>query len=431
MHPNAPSRDDTEWVKTVRRVKWLFVGIVAPEYISYLAIREWYEVRWALKKICDIVALPRSKHTDKQKEKLIPIDAEIPAFSSLPDVGSIHGDARTRLHQEAISSELLEEPDQSQTTRSSAELTVMEDIDEESQQVAIGHGATPDSSVDDNTQTSIGSVVELTAEYGHYLYMGGFELLFSGIPPFRLNCLQFLYLLKNRQIDLPDVSAKTIRSYSKSDIFTKPWACLQMIWFITVLIARWISHLPITTLELFTAAQIFCTLATYVAWWKKPKDLEVLTGVQFKGTLVDMQVVMEIDMFAKVPNASRVRNIDTIARRETGMQHFTLVGYLPTIAFGFGHLLGWYHYFVTPVERILWQTSSVCCLVLPLALAALSNITGRGYANPLRPGLWIMTYLYIIFRLYIYAEMFAGLRQLPAAVYEDNNFTRYIPHFGG
>ena len=427
IHPNLPSSDDSKWDVIVRRAKWMLVGIVAPEYVAFVATREWYEVRWLLKEIRRIMALRRSKHTDGQMTGSILIGADVLSPGLLPDEGVIHGDAREGLDQEAaIALECLDKQDRSQSIRSLAKSAIVEDINEDSQHTASG----PVPSADDDEQISSESAPQLTVEYAYYVYMGGFELLLSEKPTVRLNALQFLDFLKNGQIDLPDVSTKTIRGLSKSDVFAKSWPCVQMFWFITVLVTRVISRRPLTTLELYTAGQVCCTLASYFGWWKKPKNVEVPTPIRFKGKLEDVQVIRKKDVPDKSRNDSRVGNNDTINRRRTGMKLFTLVGFLPTLVFGTCHLLGWYQYFNTPAEKILWRTSSVCCLVLPLAAVALGDITRRGCAQSLSPGISVLVYLYVVFRMYIYVEMFAGLRQVPSAVYEDSNWTRYIPHVG-
>ncbi|XTI92329.1 hypothetical protein V2W45_1205566, partial [Cenococcum geophilum] len=45
-------------------------------------------------------------------------------------------------------------------------------------------------------------------------------------------------------------------------------ACAQIAWFVYKLIG-----LPVTTLELFTLAIVYCTVMTCVLWCRKPLDI--------------------------------------------------------------------------------------------------------------------------------------------------------------
>ena len=112
------------------------------------------------------------------------------------------------------------------------------------------------------------------------------------------------------------------------------------------------------------------------------------------------------------------------------MKQFTFMLALPTFVFGSCHLLGWQQYFPTQAERILWRTSSITCLILPLLAVALGDITRRLDFQKLNGGTTALVFLYVVFRIYMCAEMFAGLREVPLGVYEDKQWTRYIPHLG-
>jgi hypothetical protein len=430
IHPNLPSNEDTERDITRRRAKWVAVGILAPEYLAFLSLREWFEVRWLLKEIIGIMERRGSIHTGMEVTASNLIGADAPLRGALPDEEAISGHAGPKLDQEAIVEERSDEPDRPQLTYPFAESVSKEDIDENSQQVAHDHGKTPISPVDDDEPTSPTPSLQTTVVFAYYVYMGGFEVLLWENRPFRLKALQFLDLLERGHIDLPNISNKTIQSYSKSDLFTKPWACLQSFWFITVLVSRALNHLPLTTLELFTAGQVCCAFTTYISSWKKPKDVEVPTRIPLKGNLEDIPVLEDNNVLYEDRNNSRVCNDETINRQKTGMQAFILLCFLPTLVFATCHLLAWDLYFITPVEKILWRISSVCCLVLPLAAVGLGDITRRGNNQFLNAGITTSGLLYVLFRVYIYVEIFASLRQLPSEVYEDDSWTRYVPHVG-
>jgi hypothetical protein len=71
----------------------------------------------------------------------------------------------------------------------------------------------------------------------------------------------------------PRVSEKQLRDRSKGDAFTKAVVIAQLTWFLTQCIARGVKHLPLTGLELVTAAHTVLTVLIYAAWWDKPLDV--------------------------------------------------------------------------------------------------------------------------------------------------------------
>ncbi|KAF9444293.1 hypothetical protein P691DRAFT_736685 [Macrolepiota fuliginosa MF-IS2] len=72
-----------------------------------------------------------------------------------------------------------------------------------------------------------------------------------------------------------DMLEEEINDKSKGDFFTKLLVILQMAWFIFQCLARWITHLPVTELEVVTLAFAFLNLITYSLWWYKPQNMQV------------------------------------------------------------------------------------------------------------------------------------------------------------
>lgn len=80
---------------------------------------------------------------------------------------------------------------------------------------------------------------------------------------------------------LPDISEESIQDKSKANSLAKGVVCVQAFWFILQTIFRLADGLPISLLELSTAAHSLCALLVYALWWRKPLDVEsptVITG---------------------------------------------------------------------------------------------------------------------------------------------------------
>lgn len=71
----------------------------------------------------------------------------------------------------------------------------------------------------------------------------------------------------------PTLRASEIADKSKSSELAKLIVCTQVAWFIINIIGRVAQSLPLTVLELNTAAHCLCTFVTYVFWWHKPLDI--------------------------------------------------------------------------------------------------------------------------------------------------------------
>ncbi|KAK6224089.1 hypothetical protein LQW54_000236 [Pestalotiopsis sp. IQ-011] len=82
------------------------------------------------------------------------------------------------------------------------------------------------------------------------------------------------FLLAHEPDMLPDISEEEIKDKSKSDSLAKTIACVQAIWFCVQCIARWVERLPVSQLELTTFAHSICTILIFMAWWKKPQNME-------------------------------------------------------------------------------------------------------------------------------------------------------------
>lgn len=101
-----------------------------------------------------------------------------------------------------------------------------------------------------------------------------------------------LYLLAEYAPDvLLNVSEAAIEDKTKANAIAKTIACLQAVWFTSLVIGRLATSNAICLLELNVGLHAICCLLTYAAWWYKPLDVEqpiVLDAGPYCGWLLSM-----------------------------------------------------------------------------------------------------------------------------------------------
>ncbi|KAL8932022.1 MAG: hypothetical protein Q9211_006574, partial [Gyalolechia sp. 1 TL-2023] len=119
--------------------------------------------------------------------------------------------------------------------------------------------------------------------HGFFVLMGGFaftidsshaNFLPHGITRITLTPDGLRFLLHHEPDALPDITAEQIKDKSKADGLKKTLVCIQALWFCTQCITRLAQSLPVSLLELNTFGHALCTLVIYIFWWEKPLDIE-------------------------------------------------------------------------------------------------------------------------------------------------------------
>jgi hypothetical protein len=162
--------------------------------------------------------------------------------------------------------------------------------------------------------------------HGFFARMGGFVIdtrptrpeegeFLHGSPRITVMAAGVLFLARHGC--LPDISKEMIADKSKADPIAKSLVCIQAGWLIVQCIARLVSSLPITLLEVATLAHCMSALAMYLLWWHKPLDINepvVLSHPhirQMAAFLVEGSSVV-----AKQPKAWRLQRHDPIKERK-------------------------------------------------------------------------------------------------------------------
>lgn len=113
----------------------------------------------------------------------------------------------------------------------------------------------------------------LTYTHGMFLVMGGFMLDGERKEGIVLQEPAVIELLHDHKISFPGISKNQIMDKSKADGLGKLVVIGQTAWFMAQVISRAVQHLPITELELTTAAFSLLNILIYALWWNKPKNV--------------------------------------------------------------------------------------------------------------------------------------------------------------
>ncbi|KIW18539.1 hypothetical protein PV08_02827 [Exophiala spinifera] len=146
-----------------------------------------------------------------------------------------------------------------------------------------------------------------TLRHAFFANMGGFRLKEQGNPiPYLVNAKHINYLVRKGYIDLPTISTLEINDRSKSDSLAKFLAIMQVGWLAIEVIARAIQKLETTVLEVTTLSFVVCTMGSFIAWYRKPYDVQTYTLLEMK----DGYTVNDIDLtFTDQKEGGRQRNL--------------------------------------------------------------------------------------------------------------------------
>lgn len=275
-----------------------------------------------------------------------------------------------------------------------------------------------------------------------FTLMGGFNVVSADGKIYRLNPLQFLALIQEGLIPLPDTTVKDIEDKSKMDTLQKAYVGVQISWSVVDLIARLDQHLPISLLEHFTLSVVCCTFVTFVAWIKKPKDVSEAINIKSDLKMEEVRPILEEHQEYFTLSGHRIRFFEPIGKQRTSISPYLLdIAAAPVcLAFGISHILAWNYSFPSDIEKLLWRMASVGVFVVPLLLllAAIAAIqldkkssTPSCGTIPLHDMVILfLFFLYVLFRLCTFVEVWAAWRSSPPALYHDVNWMKYFPHFG-
>jgi len=225
----------------------------------------------------------------------------------------------------------------------------------------------------------------------------------------------FVYIMKYFPHIIPDISEESIMDRAETSNLMKAILVIQVGWFCTSCISRISQSLPLSLLEVSTAAHGFYTLLTIFIWYSKP--LNIAEGTKMKGEKArevhallrcsrteyelalrltqtvapegDLSISTEPELVIlaaralrhsfsgteKGPTApflkhSRLPTPRSYTRLPSGVgfRWMTTAVAISPVLYGLVHMLGWNTNFPTPLECLAWRVSSIAVISSGIAL---------------------------------------------------------------
>ena len=92
----------------------------------------------------------------------------------------------------------------------------------------------------------------------------------------------FIYIMEHFPHIITDITEEYILDHAASSSLSEALLVVQVAWFCTNCASRLFQRLPLSLLEVSTAAHAFCTLLTYFVWWSKPINVATPTLLREK-----------------------------------------------------------------------------------------------------------------------------------------------------
>jgi hypothetical protein len=294
----------------------------------------------------------------------------------------------------------------------------------------------------------------------------------------------FTYIMEYFPQIIPDISKDSITDRSESNSLSKAVLAIQVGWFCADCVSRLIQRLPLSLLEVSTAAHAVCTLLTYCVWWSKP--LNIVEGTPLKGEGIrEVHALLmcseeEYNTARTMAIAARDSQVDTNSGQperivlaakallrtsnarppedpfrdrfewsppgsfltpsgEGKVSEYVSVSFSP-ILYGLIHFLAWNVHFPTALERKLWHISSILVsfsgLVWVMSAFIMDYLMKHKIicSNMMRMMLAIIVVLaiplaYVLASAFLVGESLRQLFFLDADAYQVARLSYYWPHF--
>ena len=257
--------------------------------------------------------------------------------------------------------------------------------------------------------------------HAFYAQMGGFAFYDDNNATVNVPTTDmFHYIMEYFPDIITNIREETILDRAASSSLDKFVLTVQVAWFCINCGSRLVQHLPLTLLEVSTAAHAFCTLATYFVWWSKPlnvaepmllwekeaqgvyallkcSDSDYKTALEIarkggtrkgetrdpgasQGPQPSARVVLVANALGRILNTKRPAPEQPALEQPPNLYFRTPSTLIPgkfpdwsfrkilfpsislaisPILYGPIHFLAWNHNFPTSMERLLWRVSSI------------------------------------------------------------------------
>ena len=284
---------------------------------------------------------------------------------------------------------------------------------------------------------------------------------------------------------------ETILDRAESSTLDKFVLIVQVAWFCISCGSRLLQRLPLTLLEVSTAAHAFCTLATYVVWWSKPLNVAEPTILREKEAqevyallkCLDSEYLMALEMARGAPQGPQPSERVVLAANALGRilkagrpaptpekptpenpapenpaltrppeprfreprrlipgnfsnkpskreLFVSLAAAISPILYGPIHFLAWNDHFPTPMERLLWRVSSIVVTCSGLVGVCVAYFVRSGSDGPgIILSFVVIPAMHILASGYLIVASFLQLASLDSAAYRLPSWSYYWPHF--
>ncbi|KAE9377341.1 hypothetical protein N431DRAFT_463116 [Stipitochalara longipes BDJ] len=295
LHLNVPHRDDSPWTKRLRKVKWMCITVLFPEFVFAKAICELkdavddtFEMKRSEEKLDWKVefgkssrALSRLFHLFKRKTR----------SSKNSCLSQLSGDIENQEDMQVATKEVVHQVPPATVPginylRVDAQTEPKADgvAEEGLSKVETQHnGHQTDNQI--TLQSRLGKQKTVwTPVHSYFANMGGFDednqhtwsdTTTLTAETIRLRCQQS----RSATISIPDRTE--IEDKGKADVLVKLLAVSQITWLVLSVIVRGSTHLPVSQLEIITVAFSAIAVATYLCNLWKPKDVDVPIKLSF------------------------------------------------------------------------------------------------------------------------------------------------------
>lgn len=289
QHLNVPGPKDGRVTILVRKIRWMIITILFPEFLLAHAIMER---DMAFKSMCRLKDLDTFVIDDRSWWT-----AFIDRFSRPSNLGHSSKPVTAKIAREDSDSQhemrIIRSPNENRVSQTLSQASICDsDIEANPSELSVrsvqNSSSSSDSQPDDHDQqpeqaslsSSTSEVpIQWTLVHSYYANMGGLRLrcpvIWNDKGP--ITTERLASLLQKRYIgvdELRDLSISSIVDKSKGDFFTKGLAVMQVLWLMITLLIRASRNLAVTQLEILASAFAICSALTYGFRWNKPQDVQ-------------------------------------------------------------------------------------------------------------------------------------------------------------
>ena len=303
------------------------------------------------------------------------------------------------------------------------------------------------------------------------------------------NSHALIYIMEHFPHIITDITEESILDRAESSSLSKAVLIFQVGWFCTNCASRLTQGLPLSLLEVTTAAHAFCTLLTYFVWWSKPCNVAAPTLLREKGArelyallkcsgreyneVLEMakkraagdsstltgthrseKIILAANALQHLPQTPKEPPQKNYFARsaswlypgssgvgdETNWYYESAIMALCPIVYGAIHFLAWCHQFPTTLEALLWRVSSVvvtCSGFVGVTVTWCIYRYGTSQAGfVLKLIVTILAFFVLIISIshmlasgFLIVESFRQLFFLDPATYQLPSWSNYWPHF--